>query len=190
MLFKKGAMFGLDARISLAIFGALSVISGAALHSAIEESSIVSLVTELDEVSKAIQAYILDTGEDLSKPTPSTHKYEELIVKPSGITGWRGPYFPLKEGIHAQGYSVNHPVYGNLLVRGLNHDLGGANYSNGCTVAPCYYWLQVNNIPEDLVSEIDVYVDDATSIDSGSVRVIDIDKRSLFYRGSLTLFQP
>lgn len=31
---KKGAMFGLDARIALAIFGALSVISGAALYSA------------------------------------------------------------------------------------------------------------------------------------------------------------
>ena len=35
---KKGAMFGLDARIALAIFGALSVISGAALYSAIKES--------------------------------------------------------------------------------------------------------------------------------------------------------
>jgi len=30
MLNKKGAMFGLDARIALAIFGALSVASGAA----------------------------------------------------------------------------------------------------------------------------------------------------------------
>ena len=29
MLNKKGAMFGLDARMALAIFGALSVISGA-----------------------------------------------------------------------------------------------------------------------------------------------------------------
>ena len=41
---KKGAMFGLDARISLAIFGALSVISGAALYSAIQDSKSVSQV--------------------------------------------------------------------------------------------------------------------------------------------------
>ena len=34
---KKAAMFGLDARIALAIFGALSVISGAALYSAIQQ---------------------------------------------------------------------------------------------------------------------------------------------------------
>lgn len=41
----KGAMFGLDARIALAIFGALSVISGAALYSAIQESSTVKITT-------------------------------------------------------------------------------------------------------------------------------------------------
>jgi hypothetical protein len=32
MIYKKGAMFGLDARIALAIFGALSVISGVASY--------------------------------------------------------------------------------------------------------------------------------------------------------------
>ncbi len=36
----KGAMFGLDARIALAIFGALSVISGAALYSAIKQAKV------------------------------------------------------------------------------------------------------------------------------------------------------
>ncbi len=46
MLANRGAMFGLDARIALAIFGALSVISGAALYSAIKESRITSLLTE------------------------------------------------------------------------------------------------------------------------------------------------
>ena len=36
IFFKRGAMFGLDARIALAIFGALLVISSAALYSAIQ----------------------------------------------------------------------------------------------------------------------------------------------------------
>tara|TARA_Y100001960_G_scaffold323342_1_gene401616 strand:- start:381 stop:521 length:141 start_codon:yes stop_codon:yes gene_type:complete len=39
-MFNKGAMFGLDARIALAIFGALSVISSAALYSAIQEADV------------------------------------------------------------------------------------------------------------------------------------------------------
>tara|TARA_Y100001960_G_scaffold319101_1_gene389950 strand:- start:3597 stop:3728 length:132 start_codon:yes stop_codon:yes gene_type:complete len=38
ILTKKAAMFGLDARIALAIFGALSVISGAVLYSAIQDA--------------------------------------------------------------------------------------------------------------------------------------------------------
>tara|TARA_Y100001960_G_C14595815_1_gene788039 strand:- start:886 stop:1026 length:141 start_codon:yes stop_codon:yes gene_type:complete len=45
---KKGAMFGIDARIALAIFGALSAISGAALYSAIQQSKVTVLVTELE----------------------------------------------------------------------------------------------------------------------------------------------
>lgn len=40
---KKGAIFGLDARIALAILGALYVISGAALYSAIQESKTTKL---------------------------------------------------------------------------------------------------------------------------------------------------
>lgn len=39
---KKSAMFGLDARIALAIFGALSVITGAALYSAINKANVIA----------------------------------------------------------------------------------------------------------------------------------------------------
>jgi hypothetical protein len=44
---KKGAMFGLDARIALAIFGALSVISGASLYSEIKLKIVIKNVTYL-----------------------------------------------------------------------------------------------------------------------------------------------
>jgi type II secretory pathway pseudopilin PulG len=66
MLNKKGAMFGLDARIALAIFGALSVISGAALYSAIQQSKAVAMVNSLEEIGKAIDSYRLET-DDLAK---------------------------------------------------------------------------------------------------------------------------
>ena len=62
---KKGAMFGIDARIALAIFGAISVISGAALYLAIQQSKVTVLVTELEELSKAVKAYVLDIGQDI-----------------------------------------------------------------------------------------------------------------------------
>lgn len=62
MFYKKGAMFGLDARISLAIFGALSVISGAALYSAIQNSKATALYVQLSELGKAWESYYIDTG--------------------------------------------------------------------------------------------------------------------------------
>ncbi|HAG52883.1 MAG TPA: hypothetical protein DCL21_03755 [Alphaproteobacteria bacterium] len=186
----QGAMFGLDARIALAIFGALSVISGAALHSAIQHARVVSLVTEMQEVGKAVESYLIDVGDDLVKPTPSTYKYDDLVVEPTGIKNWEGPYYPLKEGINVGGWEVDHPIYGKLLIRSLNSNLGAANYSNGCSVAPCYYWIQVNGVKEDLVKEIDLFVDGSVAIDSGKVRIIDIDKSSVFFKGPLTLNQP
>ena len=92
---KKAAMFGLDARIALAIFGALSVISGAALYSAINEAKVVSHVTELNELSKAIESYMIDVGADLPiyAPGSKTRVLESLIT--SSEKGWAGPYIGL-----------------------------------------------------------------------------------------------
>ncbi len=48
-------MFGLDARIALAIFRALSVISGAALYSAIQQSKVIAMVNQFEEIAKAYE---------------------------------------------------------------------------------------------------------------------------------------
>ena len=50
MINKKGAIFGLDERIALAIFGALSVISGSALYSAIKDAREQRVITSILEV--------------------------------------------------------------------------------------------------------------------------------------------
>ena len=62
---QKGAMFGLDARIALAIFGGLSVITGAVLYKVIQQVKVTSAVATLNELSKAVESYMLDTGQDL-----------------------------------------------------------------------------------------------------------------------------
>tara|TARA_Y100000588_G_scaffold31137_1_gene30424 strand:+ start:43 stop:627 length:585 start_codon:yes stop_codon:yes gene_type:complete len=105
----KGAMFGLDARIALAIFGALSVISGAALYSAIQEAALVQKITQAKEVEKAIEQYILDTGSML--PFSSSFGAADLsayalVEKPTGVTGWKGPYISFKKH-STQDYILN-----------------------------------------------------------------------------------
>ena len=95
-MLKKGAMFGLDARIALAIFGALSVISGAALYSAIQQSKTTAILTQASEIEKALSSYYLDTG-----VLPGTTGVYALLIKNlttnPNVAGWNGPYLGLKE---------------------------------------------------------------------------------------------
>jgi type II secretory pathway pseudopilin PulG len=97
---KKGAMFGLDARIALAIFGALSVISGAALYSAIENSRVTSFLVSMEEISKAIDEYFINTGSlplALNKSGTWMGVTSELgkIIQDTAA-GWNGPYLPVE----------------------------------------------------------------------------------------------
>ena len=95
-LLKKGAMFGLDARIALAIFGALSVISGAALYSAIQQAKITKISVEMRELEKAFEAVYLDLGylpnADSTGTAPSI-KSNILNKNVESSSYWNGPYY-------------------------------------------------------------------------------------------------
>ncbi|PPR11507.1 MAG: hypothetical protein CFH44_00044 [Proteobacteria bacterium] len=92
MLLKKGAMFGLDARIALAIFGALSVISGAALYSAIQNAKAESSRQILNEMVKASEEYYLNNGKQLPQEATSTLYGGDLINNRENLSSWEGPY--------------------------------------------------------------------------------------------------
>tara|TARA_Y100001960_G_C14667315_1_gene824013 strand:+ start:307 stop:903 length:597 start_codon:yes stop_codon:yes gene_type:complete len=98
MLNKKAAMFGLDARIALAIFGALSVISGAALYSAIQQAKVVALVAELNELGKAHEAYYLDTGVIATNTGSGQSSYWQLLENTNSLSNWNGPYTSKAKG--------------------------------------------------------------------------------------------
>tara|TARA_Y100001960_G_scaffold305170_1_gene359057 strand:- start:3971 stop:4531 length:561 start_codon:yes stop_codon:yes gene_type:complete len=186
MKFNKAAMFGLDARIALAIFGALSVISGAALYSAIQQAQTTGLVTELYELEKAIEQYMLDTGADLTENSGSSLNYGDLLVDNS-IKGWNGPYISIKGTLTT--YYLDHPTYGNILIRKMANNLGGA-VNTGCTVAPCYYWIQMNGLEPQHLINIDTMIDGSVSATEGKVRTIDTSDNSVFIKGPLMLKQP
>ena len=90
-MYNKGAMFGLDARIALAIFGALSVISGAALYSAIQQSKVVKNVTYLEEVAKGLEQHILDVGY-FPENNSGNKEIGVLAANYKSEASWNGPY--------------------------------------------------------------------------------------------------
>lgn len=199
MKLNKAAMFGLDARIALAIFGALSVISGAALYSAIQHSKVVATISELEELGKAFDAYYLDMGEMMQKH--ATSKYAlytgELIADTTSSTRWKGPYITLEAFDNTSIYStVNNPLVISLQYR-PGTDWGGATGDalppTECTTAPCYIWSVVGSADTSLAHALDEYVDGTQDNTKGRVRLWDYtatNKSNIYYQYSVAPVQP
>ena len=184
---KKGAMFGLDARIALAIFGALSVISGAALYSAIQNARVTAIVTELEEMSKAYQAYVLDTGENLTfRENPSVSnialKTIDLLENP-GITGWAGPYLAYSSTDMSsinQEHAIESDKYDHMFfIKAVTDNTFGSYTLNAGSQTtcvgnskPCSIWIGFVNVQsKELAEAVDVMVDGQLGADSGKLRV-------------------
>ena len=185
MKIQKAAMFGLDARIALAIFGALSVISGAALYSAIQQSRVISMITQLDEAGKAYFAYYLDTGVELENISGNMWDVnpKSLVVKPSGVTNWNGPYLPYE--VHTNDATLEMPGYDYLFFMRATDDAWESSVglaTSTCDLVAnankaCYVWSVVHKSDqmEDLAKAIDLYIDGTETLDTGDVRVISND---------------
>ena len=181
---KKGAMFGLDARIALAIFGALSVISGAALYSAIQDAKATAILTDMNEFGKAWESYYLDTGLLLSKRDDSSNassnfyilEVENLVTNANSVAKWKGPYTALTAD---NNYRLNQSYGGFAYVLTLNDK---ETWGDGSTTLwtpqghcasgdKCYIWIAFNKFEsQDALKAIDKKVDGTVDGDAGSFR--------------------
>tara|TARA_Y100000590_G_scaffold350269_1_gene402127 strand:+ start:1225 stop:1845 length:621 start_codon:yes stop_codon:yes gene_type:complete len=197
---KKGAMFGLDARIALAIFGALSVISGAALYSAIEESKMTTFHTNLVEIEKAVEQMYLDIG-SLGWAGESAFKIgvlsNNLISSP--ISNWNGPYVEstgAKATSSSDDYILKHVYFSD--VRGVTRPTRTENDTFACTAGVAgpdtNVYLRVDdkfdttgcNGNLNYLKKIHDKYDSDGDYSDGKIKVIadttNTDEGSLFYR--------
>lgn len=156
-------MFGLDARIALAIFGGLAIITGAALFSVLSEIGVTRRTTEMNNIGKAVQAFALDTG-----TYPAT--IEDLLH--SSIVGWKGPYFQIEDA---------DAMDNNLLKSSTGDDMSlhyalDSNWTN-ILVAPvcpansgCGIYIQML-VDQQMGDRIDLRVDGVASVNTGGVRL-------------------
>ncbi len=180
---KKGAMFGLDARIALAIFGALSLISGAALYSAIQKARVQTVVSYFSETTKAIEAYALDVGVLPARHATRTQSLAAKELVDSSANGWKGPYVSnetitcfsatdaclkltsITKGDGTATYSLINPK---------KHDTGDAYDSNlaNCTSgSDCTLWIHIEGLSSSLANAVDDYVDGSIDAGEGLVRM-------------------
>ena len=180
-MFNKGAMFGLDARIALAIFGALSVISGAALYSAIQESKITQIITQLSELNKSYEAYYLDVAEDLPLEANRFAKTAELLS--SDKDNWKGPYTSLNQrgsNIYSLDFKNNFWMSYSYSLDGtwISDTAGGwsaADCTTGSISGNCYVWslISLGTSAADLAlaDAVDERIDGSVDHVNGKVRI-------------------
>jgi hypothetical protein len=180
LLNKKAAMFGLDARIALAIFGALSVISGAALFSAIQDSKATAILNEMQEVGKAWEQLYLDTGKSLDRRSADTAIHDHYVLKTMdfiedpGTAGWKGPYMQLKDVGHENTAAFNDDTYTAL---GFFNDVIGTDTwgtnTTWCNDASdkCFLWSFRWFMPDDdMAIAIDKKIDKGDGSAAGNFR--------------------
>lgn len=110
---QRGAMFGLDARVALAIFGGLSAIAGTAVFSAVRDTRVTGVLTEFDNISKGYINHVFDTGVDITQDasvTPGvdggtgTAGFKNLYRNANNTLNWNGPYITIATNLHPAGY--------------------------------------------------------------------------------------
>ncbi len=187
--FKKAAMFGLDARIALAIFGALSVISGAALYSAIQQAKVISTIAMMQEFAKAYEQYILDTG--VGMPANSSHAIDtssqNLVSNDANVSNWNGPYLPYsKTGSVSLSINSNGILYGYFQRAGIedwDSTTGAATLLDCDGTRVCHIWVtfRTDAHAEDLFKAMDEYVDGGDGFHKGKLRYSDATSSSIRY---------
>ncbi|MFZ2620880.1 MAG: hypothetical protein WAX89_08425 [Alphaproteobacteria bacterium] len=183
-------MFGLDARISLAIFGVLAVVAGAYSVLTLSSTYAGSFSQELEETGKAIEAIHNDLETDVhSVLINSSDKNAFVALYDSEViatgtrarTRWLGPYIKATSPVH--------PRFGETRITKMGKTIKTDCYSND----GCYLWLVYDNVAKDVAKEVNY------TFDGGSEGLpelegrlqwqdgVDMKKVVLWYRASRVL---
>lgn len=198
---KKGAMFGLDARIALAIFGALSVISGASLYSAIQVSNMEKWRQYFENISKASEHYYLDNG----VPIPNSYglfgegRLGNLVENYDNMPTWKGAY--ITNVFSSSSYGIKDAMtlkIGPLAMIGLTLHKKSTWTNNSslqydvCVLNAydCNEWIYLSTTSAsdeskifDLFKGLDEYIDSGDGELDGKVRYNHLNSGYLMYQG-------
>ncbi len=147
---QRGAMFGLDARIAMAIIGALSLVGGATMFTTSSEVKAKALIKDFEAYKAAVEGMQYDIKRDIYTSVVTGVEHAALrafaslndvtMLEPAYRTHWLGPYLKGR-----QDDITMHENYGQLwLHKGSATDPGAAS---GCG-ALCFYWIKVEDVPE------------------------------------------
>lgn len=159
---QKGAMFGLDARIALAIFGGLSVVMGASMLQIMGDSRVDNLLQEHSKISSAVDALQEDLQGSIDNALTTVNDAERYmaLMEEAGVSAsaqgrWHGPY------ISITGRGSQHAEYGAMGITPKQ-----LNTNNDCLAATitsrnCYYNLVYAAVPMVTINALNTAIDGA-----------------------------
>lgn len=154
---QSGAMFGLDARIALAIFGVLSVVAGVAAINVFSQAGTTALVTEFSNMKKAYTEFHLGTGEH-------TTRFMDLINNDTGYQGWNGPYI---DGM----LTDRSRTFGQYSLVEGRQDVPGVPPVECSGGGICSTWLKLTKVKDSIAKEVDKTLDADESPNAGTFRI-------------------
>lgn len=190
-------MFGLDARIALAIFGALSVISGAALYSAIQTVKTEQARQMFIKFAKASEAYYLDNYSYLPLIGDMAEIYE-LAEDSKSLATWKGPYVDEERNFNGLRNSLTNEFHFTAYFRIYllkSSDWPDYTDMHSCVKdsPDCSEWITLyNNFVADahekmklLFNNLDNLIDNSDGPTTGNVRYQHVNGSTfkLFYKG-------
>lgn len=159
---QSGALFGLDARIALAIFSILSVVAGVAVVVNIDSTRAQVLATELADTGQAIESFHHDLKTDifLALSTPSGKNafqalYDNAVIMEADNlrARWNGPYIKFTGNINSR--------YGEMLLTKAGPDHAfQCDYEN-----ICYLYLIYSQVKPQIAIDANKVLDGENEAD-------------------------
>lgn len=202
---RRGAIFGLDARVALIIFAVLSTITGFVLYQRAEEVQDIKLYASLQEIERGLKLQQRDMGmlpgyamvDGLGGA--GEDQFLTLCSNSLITTGlqkrWKGPYITQHGncGVDTyKTYSINY--YIGYASGQVSSTCQIGNACTACTATgPCYAWIGVWGIPIEETTYINHVVDEGCNSSPGCTNtelaatengrvVYDVNTEVMWYR--------
>lgn len=179
-------MFGLDARVALAVFAAVSLVGGYLGLSKITFARDAAFLKELVTYENAIMQIQTDLGVFYQFAIDGSDGVKDFNAIETATGNILARYQPRWNGPYIDGIRRDHPVYGAYTVAYRQ-----ADYTTACDINnDCFVWLVMGGVPADVFEFVNRNIDEdsgldpeGTPISEGRVRAdAATDPRELRYR--------
>lgn len=169
---QRGAMFGLDARLAMVIFGSLAVIVGMTVFMTVPKIQAKSLVQDIASYKAAVEGMQYDVRDSVSNiittgGSADIKRFQALndrsVVEAADQPRWMGPYLQSRTSD-----ATVHENFGQMYLIEAARD----DYTT-IACADCFYWLRIDDVPENAYIIVNNELDgegEASPATSGKVR--------------------